>query len=446
MLRQRSLRTLVPMGLVILNIVMLVGGSVVVGLLLWQKQLVLQAAYDDKVAMATQHVMINVALVSREMAHQVLAATPEEAAEQSHHIEKILENLKNARVTLEGMTLNDPQAETARKAFLNHTIAFKSDVDALLADVQRGDKAKAFERIDASEGREDKIAELAHFLTQNSINHASVLQQQLTMIGWSAVGGMVAALILTAGLSLGVWHFIKGRLSGLRESVGSLQEGVAGYERSANEANQAIEQASVATLEIATSIEQFDKTIQHISQQVLDTAHNAQNIRGLAEETAKVMLGLVEDTKSIGEVVSLIEGIADQINLLALNAAIEAARAGDAGRGFAVVADEVRKLASHTTNSTHKIMQVTQKLSKQVDELGAQQERVRGAVVLIEEKTDEVSSATHQQASASRELTAAFGALRDSFLQVGDQMKQANTQSHKVQGASNHLHAQIVAA
>jgi hypothetical protein len=85
-------------------------------------------------------------------------------------------------------------------------------------------------------------------------------------------------------------------------------------------------------------------------------------------------------------------------------------------------------------------------LSKQVNELGAQQERVRGAVVLIEEKTDEVSSATNQQASASRELTAAFRALQNSFLHVGEQMKSANTQSSKVQGASGHLHAQIVAA
>jgi methyl-accepting chemotaxis protein len=446
MLRQRSLSTVVPMGLVALNIVMLVGGSAVVGLLLWQKQLVFQATYDDKVAMATQHLMINVALVSREMAHQVLAATPEEAAEQSHHILKILENLKSARVTLEGMTLTDPQAETARKEFVSHALAFKSDVDALLADVQRGDKTKAFERIDASEEREDKIAELADFLTQSSTKHSNLLQHELTIIGWGAVGGMVGALLLTTTLSLGLWHLIRGRLGGLRESVGSLQEGVEGYERSANEANLAIEQASVATLEIATSIEQFDKTIQHISQQVTDTAHNAQNIRGLAEETAQVMVRLVEDTKRIGEVVSLIEGIADQINLLALNAAIEAARAGDAGRGFAVVADEVRKLASHTTASTHKITEVTQALSKQVDELGTKQDHVRAAVLAIEEKTDEVSSATHQQASASRELTSAFGALRDSFLQVGDQMKQANTQSHKVQGASNHLHAQIVAA
>ncbi len=54
---------------------------------------------------------------------------------------------------------------------------------------------------------------------------------------------------------------------------------------------------------------------------------------------------IIQQTRGIGQIVTEIEGIADQTNMLALNAAIEAARAGEHGRGFAIVADEVRKLS-----------------------------------------------------------------------------------------------------
>ncbi|MFC1503286.1 methyl-accepting chemotaxis protein [Pseudomonadota bacterium] len=68
---------------------------------------------------------------------------------------------------------------------------------------------------------------------------------------------------------------------------------------------------------------------------------------------------MVIHSQNIGEVLSVIQGIADQTNLLALNAAIEAARAGESGRGFAVVADEVRTLALRTQEATKEILIIT---------------------------------------------------------------------------------------
>jgi len=160
------------------------------------------------------------------------------------------------------------------------------------------------------------------------------------------------------------------------------------------------EQSAQAT-EVAGAVEQMTSTI-------LETTRNASQANKDAKEAGKVAneggsvveetvigmnriaevvsraAGTVKDlgksSDKIGEIIQVIDDIADQTNLLALNAAIEAARAGEQGRGFAVVADEVRKLAERTTKATKEIASMISTIQKETG----------GAVASMDEGTEEV--------------------------------------------------------
>ena len=182
-------------------------------------------------------------------------------------------------------------------------------------------------------------------------------------------------------------------------------------DRIAKEVQEQMESADT----VATAAEEMSSTILNVS----ENTHQAVELSATVDAAASTGLGVVLETwqcmntmaesvestlagiaelerssASIGDMLSLIEDIADQTNLLALNAAIEAARAGEAGRGFAVVADEVRSLAEKTTKSTKDIERVVGKI---------QQESARAAASIRKESAL-VQTGLHQAEEARRQL------------------------------------------
>ncbi|MDW8066150.1 MAG: methyl-accepting chemotaxis protein [Aquificaceae bacterium] len=145
--------------------------------------------------------------------------------------------------------------------------------------------------------------------------------------------------------------------------------------------------------EMMESIRQDMRDAVSTSEQTLSkvssTIGEVESLKGLSEETARVINALVDKTMKVGQVINLIRDIAEQTNLLALNAAIEAARAGEAGRGFAVVADEVRKLAERTQKAT---VQVQEVLTSLKEEAKSTMEKTQGVKKSVEHAVDGISS------------------------------------------------------
>lgn len=157
------------------------------------------------------------------------------------------------------------------------------------------------------------------------------------------------------------------------------------------------EQISEASVAVGDMVESIDRVSAHAyesakvaersvaiankgNEVVHNTINGMDNIREQIQDTAKRIKRLGESSQEIGDIVSLIDDIADQTNILALNAAIQASLAGEAGRGFAVVADEVQRLAERSSSATRQIEALVRTIQADTNE----------AVISMEQTTAEV--------------------------------------------------------
>jgi methyl-accepting chemotaxis protein len=183
---------------------------------------------------------------------------------------------------------------------------------------------------------------------------------------------------------------------------------------SSQQVNLSIHEMSLAASESAQSASSAEQAAAHAMTATSEgtaimtsTSNSIQMVATNVEEAVSIIKELEHTSETIGSVVGVINGIAEQTNLLALNAAIEAARAGEQGRGFAVVADEVRALASRTQESTLEINSIIEKLQQNantaVNVMNNGHEAVSSCVIEAE-KSQQALQAIEKQISDINEM------------------------------------------
>ncbi|WP_311765003.1 methyl-accepting chemotaxis protein [Paenibacillus agricola] len=237
-------------------------------------------------------------------------------------------------------------------------------------------------------------------------------QDEVGQLSFS-INHMIENLRNTIGSILVSSQSVSAAAEQISASTEEIASGSMNQARDAQTISELFRELSSVINSVALSTEQASELSDNTMQVAKAGSEIIQSSMESMLEVSKQMARLENDSQKVGDIIEVIEDIADQTNLLALNAAIEAARAGEQGRGFAVVADEVRKLAERSGEATKQIttiikgmqentrhsvasVQESSALSKQT---GESFQRIASIVNETGQKVSEIAAASEEQAA-----------------------------------------------
>ena len=205
------------------------------------------------------------------------------------------------------------------------------------------------------------------------------------------------------------------------------------------EVAHAMEDANRGATSAAAASDEFAMSIGEISRQAASSAELARKATLSANEADQTISALADSAEQVGQIVELIQTIAQRTNLLALNASIEAARGGEAGRGFAVVASEVKELAMQTSRATEN---VAEQIRAMQDTTGASVSALRSIaseVAQLEATAVSIASAVDQQSVAGQDLAHSIDLAARGTEQVSGHIKEVRELSVSTGAAASQV-------
>ena len=258
----------------------------------------------------------------------------------------------------------------------------------------------------------------------------------------------------------------------LQEVVALLGRALASVQRSVHTTSSASHQIAEGNAELsqrtqrqADAIRATVASMAELTDTVRQNAEHARQADALAGSASNVatrggqvvsqvverMQAIDASSRRIGDIISVIDGIAFQTNILALNAAVEAARAGEQGRGFAVVASEVRNLAQRSAGAAREIKALIEESVVQVSagstlaqQAGRTMEEVVESVHKVSGIIGEISGASREQAQEIAAISQAIGAMDDDTRNNAAMVREAATAAGALKDEASHL-AEVVA-